>query len=191
MSALQCARPQWSLTYTQGWWRQSYCAKVLGATSTGSCNGNNPSSACSLTLPSFNDLPANLRTIISTTCGSLLTPGGTTQARICRCFARLSGGNGRNALGHVMNSLLSLLTEVRTPNSDNVCHGAAYTPVADLYVCTKAGNSKACLCPTSKVGSWTNTVSNDCRTFVNEGLDEGKCLPMVRDNCQLQSCPCS
>lgn len=184
----QCPANAWSLTYTHGWWRQSYCAKVLGET-TGSCNSASPGSACALTLPAFSSLPANLRSIVTATCGTL-NGVGSTENQICRCFSSVSGGAKWNALGYVMNTLLGSLTSISNP-SGSICPGATYVAAGDAYVCTKPGASSPCACPAGKVSAWGPTVSTTCRTFLNEGADAGKCLPRTSGNCQLQSCPCS
>jgi hypothetical protein len=186
---VQCAGISWSLSYTQGWWKNNYC----GDRQSGPCKaGAGMLSACSLQVPAFNALAANLRDVLSNSDGCTFNPNGdaaTTRAELCSCVGG-NPGKPANSAAYVLNVLAGGLTVTKP---DGPCTGA-FTPVGNAYVCSKSG--AVCPCPAGAIGTWTSAASNECRDFVANVVDEGVCLPAtvtgkaLSDVCVLQNCGC-
>ena len=190
-----CLENSWSLSYTQGWWKNNYCAGG------GPCSGGNPPSTCNMTIPDFSSLPANLQGVLLwTNCTFTNTTNATlTATEVCGCISNTSNaGQAANGVAYVLNVLIGsqvTVTKPSRPNPDN-CTGTTYIPVADTHVCTIPGlPAGSCPCPSGPVSSWDSSVSNDCRNLVANAADAGRCLPnnasvVLSDVCQLQTCGC-
>jgi hypothetical protein len=117
---------------------------------------------------------------------------------MCACLTPLgTSGEVKNQVAFVFNVLLSTLIvdDPSSPTNSAQCSGAVYTPLAASYVCSQPG--QVCICPTSQVHTWNETVSHECRTWLNDGPAHlGKCLPSSLgtnnpdSSCQLQACEC-
>ena len=187
-----CLENSWSLSYTQGWWKNNYCAGG------GPCSGGNPPSTCNMTIPDFSSLPANLQGVLLwTNCTFTNTTNATlTAMEVCGCITpKYNAGQIGNAVAYVLNVLIGRQVTVTNPSGPtDTCPGDTYLPVADTYVCPKPGST--CSCPTTPVSSWDSSVSNECRNLVANAADAGKCLPNnasveLSAVCQLQKCPCT
>lgn len=195
-----CAAPQWSLSLSQGWWRQSYCPIPASA----SCAGSSPRKACSLTVPAFAELPSNLQGVLLATGCTFNTNGSAAQLRsdMCSCITNPPKGAGaapqgetQNRVAFVFNVLLARQGDPTATEVPTTCaRNTTYTPLAQTYVCTVPGSSAACGCPTGPVWMWNNSASPACQEYVNaQAVHEGKCMPASTadlPNCQVQACAC-
>jgi hypothetical protein len=195
---MQCLTDAWSLTYTQGFWRQSYCHKILKMAegqqpSKGNCASNSPSSACNLTLPHLSSWPSNLRAIVTGVCGALESTENL-EGQVCECLDDAEEGPARNKLALFFNAMLKGIGAPSNPTMPSTCRsGVSYTPVSDAYVCPKAAGATCPCTSTVPVSQWGNGENVECYDFVNNAADEGECLPALSSElggCRLQSCAC-
>jgi len=185
-----CQENAWSLSYTQDFWRESFCTGGRACSRT-------KHSACDMQVPAFGSMAANLHDVLLATGCTFTTSGNAdvTRNQMCSCIAKY--GEVGNSVAYVFNVLLASTTISKPAQPmPNTCSGAAYVPVAEAYVCTKPGSSSSCPCPSGPVSTWDRTASNACRAFLFKSTDDGKCLPAVHDDkmlsrkCQVQSCEC-
>lgn len=200
---MQC--PGWSLTYTQGWWRQNYCSKVLGESDNSACTTDNPASACSLALL-FNEVSSSLQDIANIACAGVVDLTETsTEFDICDCLKKIQvppkdGGTvpnneqapRSNALAFFLNSLLTDTPSQPTTPTD--CSDVPYIPAVDTCVVTRPESAEECPCPTGPLSTWNSSADPDCFDFVDNAADNpGQRLPATSAKlpaCQMQRCTC-